>query len=96
MRKVDLVFCSDAVAVADAPGCTGEITESVDRNRDSFCERRNQERRTQMGEMMFDFVYVGAQALAGKNAGKFLGRADALAVAGAAGFLLALRLAVEL
>ena len=52
-------------AATHAPGGAGEIPEPIHRHRSRFLERRNQERRGQVRDMMLNVVQFSTESLAG-------------------------------
>ena len=71
------------------PGRAGKIAETIDRDDHRLLERRDVERRGQMGQMVLDIVKCGAKAVAGKclreEPGKLAAACDGAADAPAPG-----------
>ena len=63
--KVDPLFQGDVFAGAGAPCRAGKIAEAVDGDDGCRAERRDQERRSQMGEVVLDMMHVAAERLSG-------------------------------
>src|SRR5262249_24481290 len=81
MRKRHAAADIDVAAAPQPPGRGGEIARPVDRNANRFLERRHQERRSHMREVMLDMVELAAKTAARKAARDLLAeRGPALAV----------------
>ena len=65
MRKVHAPVDFDVASAAHAPSCASEIAKAIDGDHHGFIERRDVERRGEMGEMMLDMVQLAAKVCPG-------------------------------